>query len=148
MNTKTSPIRQIDSKGRLSIPPNLIDELDGEHKRKIVLVAIDNYIRVLSWIQWSKLQSDLRSSPDWDKNATVRAVIRRLARRRQICERDTQGRIRVSEDLKEIIGIKKKVLIIEGADGPELWDPDVYDEWESGQDPLESQIQMVSRAGI
>jgi MraZ protein len=60
-----------------------------------------------------------------DKKA--RAFARVLASQSELVEWDSQGRIRIKDELLDFAGLKDKVVLVGAFDSFELWNPDILD---------------------
>lgn len=57
---------------------------------------------------------------------------------------DSQHRILIPQEMKELVGIKKEILVIGQLERMELWNPDIYNKYLKGcSDSYESVMQKV-----
>ncbi len=114
----------IDSKGRVIIPAKFREEL-GE-----VFYATkgkDHTVMVLSKEGWEKLGASLASKP----SAMVVKLTRFFFSSAVELNPDKQGRVLLSQDLRDYAGLDKDVVINGAGSQVEIWDAQRWNEYNS-----------------
>jgi len=112
----------VDDKGRMSIPSKFRDEL-GENF--FVTKGLDQCLFIFPSIEWELFQSKLKQLPLSNPNA--RAFKRFFNASAIDCTLDKQGRINISQVLREYASVEKEVNIIGVGDRIEIWSRDAWD---------------------
>lgn len=114
----------IDAKGRLIIPSRIREEM--EDSKLLLMPSPDPCISLWCGAKRTEYEERLQSqSKSSNKN---RAVIRELYAHSHSDEVDKQNRITIPEELREVMGIGKEVLILGAGDHAEIWDPARYEQ--------------------
>ncbi|MBI4573062.1 MAG: division/cell wall cluster transcriptional repressor MraZ [candidate division NC10 bacterium] len=108
----------IDDKGRLSIPAKLREALKKE--KKLVLTSSDGYITAYPLKTWRELEARIRGNPTFKRDR--RDFLRVVYSSAEDVEIDPQGRILLSQGLRQRAGITREVVIIGVMDEMEIWD--------------------------
>jgi len=108
----------IDDKGRLSIPAKLREVLKQE--KKLVLTSSDGYLTAYPLKTWRELEARIRSNPTFKRDR--RDFLRVVYSSAEDVEIDPQGRILLSQGLRQRAGITREVVIIGVMDEVEIWD--------------------------
>ena len=108
----------IDDKGRLSIPAKLREALKQE--KKLVLTSSDGYLTAYPLKTWRELEARIRSNPTFKRDR--RDFLRVVYSSAEDVEIDPQGRILLSQGLRQRAGITREVVIIGVMDEVEIWD--------------------------
>ena len=108
----------IDDKGRLSIPAKLREALEQE--KKLVLTSSDGYITAYPLKTWRELEARIRANPTFKRDR--RDFLRVVYSSAEDVEIDPQGRILLSQGLRQRAGITREVVIIGVMDEVEIWD--------------------------
>ena len=120
----------IDAKGRVIVPSSLRSEL-GEVC--YVTLSIDSCLSVYSEKDWEAFRAKVDSLPAAESRR-MRVVFANTAR----CELDVQGRILVPQQLRDFVGINKKVTIVGFSNHAEIWDSEKYAAVEAEELSLEN----------
>ena len=122
----------LDEKNRLTIPADW-RKLVGEPKRIFIMPAVGNRIlRALSAAEADRRMEHLQKLSLSD--SVAHNHLRILAARSDMVPWDTQGRIRLREDLMEYAGIKRHAVLVGSFNGFEIWSPE---KWKEQQAALE-----------
>lgn len=122
----------LDSKKRLTIPSDW-RELAGEPKRLFVLPGVnDKCLCVYPAREMTRRMERLRNLSIADEKG--RQLARTLASRSDLVPWDSQGRIRVKDELLDFAGISSHAMLVGTFDGFEIWDPDTWRELEGSVD--------------
>ena len=108
----------IDDKGRLSIPAKLREALKQE--KKLVLTSSDGYLTAYPLKTWRELEARIRSNPTFKRDR--RDFLRVVYSSAEDVVIDPQGRILLSQGLRQRAGITREVVIIGVMDEVEIWD--------------------------
>lgn len=133
----------IDEKGRLIIPAkfrkHILPEANGILN---VTLGRDNCIWLFPSNEWMKVLETVRSTnPYTDDEVLMRRQMFFYADELTV---DSQHRILIPQEMKDIVGIKKDVLLIGQLERIELWNPDTYSKYLKGSpDTYEGVMQKV-----
>ena len=119
----------IDTKGRLSIPSKLREDL-GE--TFIVTKGLDNCLFVYPLGEWNVLENKLKQLPMTNREA--RAFVRFFFAGATECELDKQGRVRIPNNLREHALLNKEAIIIGVATRIEIWSKEQWEKYNSDVD--------------
>ena len=108
----------IDDKGRLSIPAKFREVLKKE--KSLVLSSADGYITAYRIQEWRNLENRIRSNPTFKRDR--RDYLRLVYSKAEDVEIDPQGRILISQALRQRAGITREVVILGVMDEFEIWD--------------------------
>ena len=123
VNTYT---HSLDSKRRLTIPADW-RELAGVPRRLFVLPGVnDKCLCVYPAREMTRRLEKLRNLSIADDQG--RQLARTLASRSDLVPWDSQGRIRIKDELLEYAGLVNQVILVGTFDGFELWNPDRWKE--------------------
>ncbi len=114
----------IDTKGRTVIPAKFRDEL-GENF--ILMRGFDICVNIYPAERFEKFKEAFVNMKTSDE--TYRIISRRMLGSVQEAEIDAQGRLSISQPLREFAKLKKEVHVIGTGDHIELWDKDEYDRY-------------------
>lgn len=114
----------IDEKGRLIMPSKFREELGLNF---IVTKGLDGCLFVYSKTEWTNLEEKLKTLPFTSRDA--RAFNRFLFAGAIECEIDKQGRILISQTLRDSAKLTKDVIIIGVGTRLEIWSKDVWDNY-------------------
>ena len=114
----------IDNKGRLSIPAKFREILKVQYDERLMVSFMDNCLTAYPYSEWVKLEDQFLTFPqhDDDVNGLLRGYISVV----EECPLDNQGRILIPPMLRELAGIREKVLILGCLYKIEIWDYDAY----------------------
>ncbi len=112
----------LDGKRRLTIPSSW-RAMVGDPKCLYVLPDFNRpYLRVFPGVEWTRRLDRIRELPIADEQA--REFVRRLGMSSEIAVWDSQGRIRVSDELLAFAGLGDQVILAGAVDTFELWSPE------------------------
>ena len=112
----------IDSKGRLAVPSRYRDRLhviaDGE--LVLTLNPLDRSLWLYPLSEWEIIETKLAELSDFDKQSRrAKQMMRGYA---TDCRLDSQGRILLSQELREYASIDKQAVILGQGNKFEIWD--------------------------
>ncbi|MBE7050339.1 MAG: division/cell wall cluster transcriptional repressor MraZ [Ruminococcaceae bacterium] len=119
----------IDAKGRIIMPVKFRDAL-GE--KFVVTKGLDRNLLVYSMEEWQKFYEKLSTLPLANKNS--RGFARLFLAGAIECETDKQGRILLTQPLKEYASLIKDVTVIGNGDKLEIWSTENWNEYLDGID--------------
>lgn len=119
----------IDAKGRIIMPVKFRDAL-GE--RFVVTKGLDRNLLVFSMEEWQKFYEKLSTLPLANKNS--RGFARLFLAGAIECETDKQGRILLTQPLKEYASLIKDVTVIGNGDKLEIWSTENWNKYLDGID--------------
>ncbi|MEG1404188.1 MAG: division/cell wall cluster transcriptional repressor MraZ [Oscillospiraceae bacterium] len=108
----------LDSKGRLSIPARLRDELGDVF---FVTLSMDKCLSAYSAESWQNFSDKVNSMP-FVKQRKMRPLFAYAAK----CELDAQGRILLPQNLRDFAGLSKNVTVVGCNNHAEFWDSDSW----------------------
>ena len=114
----------LDAKGRLIIPAKYRDDI-GEQP-VVVTCGFDANLAVYTMAAWEEYTRSWLELPGSDPK--VRKYRRFVATNAEQCELDKQGRILISQELRERAGLVKDVVISGNLNSFELWNPERWQE--------------------
>lgn len=110
----------LDSKGRLSIPARLREELGNVF---YVTLSIDKCLSAYSAESWQSFIDRVDEMP-YVKQRKMRPLFAYAAK----CEMDAQGRILIPQNLRDYAGLTKNVTVVGSNNHAEFWDSDNWNE--------------------
>lgn len=132
----------LDAKGRLIIPAKL-RELLGE--KFVITKGFDkNCLSIYPMDEWEKLEEKLRNIPR--NNKAGQMIVRHLTAGAKRCELDKQGRILISQELREHAKLDKEVVLAGVLDRVEIWDKQRYEE--NCDIDLDEAMASLAQSGI
>ena len=108
----------LDSKGRLSIPARLREDLGNVF---FVTLSMDKCLSAYSSESWEALSEKVNEMP-YVKQRKMRPLFAYAAK----CEVDAQGRILIPQNLRDFAGLTKNVAVVGCNNHAEFWDSDSW----------------------
>lgn len=108
----------LDAKGRLFIPVRLRDDLGPEF---YVTISQEQCLYAYNMENWRRFE-EKAASMSYNKQAQINPLFYFAAK----CEMDAQGRILLPQNLREMRGIQKNVVILGANNHAEFWDADTW----------------------
>lgn len=108
----------IDDKGRLSIPAKLREALGKE--KSLILTSLGTFITAFPLKTWRSIEDRIRAKPTF--NPQMRDFLRTVYSSAEDVAIDPQGRILISQGMRQRTGIIREVVIIGAMDLIEIWD--------------------------
>lgn len=134
----------IDVKGRLIMPAKFREELGITF---IVTKGLDGCLFVYSKNEWAQFEEKLKSLPFTSKDA--RTFNRFFFAGAIECEVDKQGRILISQNLRDYASLNKDVVIIGVSNRIEIWDKEKWNDYCNNEDVSPDDIaEKISLLGI
>lgn len=134
----------VDPKGRVIMPAKFREEL-GE--KFIITKGLDNCLFVYSMPEWSNLEAKLKALPLANKDA--RAFVRFFFAGASECEVDKQGRILISQNLREYASLDREIYIIGVSTRVEIWNADKWKNYSNDENvSAESIAEKMAELGI
>ena len=134
----------IDTKGRIILPPRFRDALGGSF---IVTRGLDNCLFVYSLAEWQKFEEKVEKLPVTDPDA--RKFIRFFFGGAAEAEIDGQGRALLPQHLREYAGLAKEVVSIGVVNRIEIWAKDNWDDYNSNDNFIDTEIaKRMAELGI
>ena len=120
----------IDAKGRIIVPSKFRTEL-GE--RFIVTKGFDGCLYGYSLEEWQGIEEKIKTLP-LVTGKDARNFTRFFFSSAIECELDSQGRILISQGLREFAGLEKDIVTIGVSSRIEIWSKAKWEEYNSAQD--------------
>lgn len=133
----------MDAKGRLILPSKFRSEL-GE--RFIVTKGFDGCLYGYSIEEWNNIEEKIKTLP-LVTGKDARNFTRFFFSSAIECEIDSQGRILISQNLRDFAMLKKEVVIIGVSSRIEIWSKEKWNEYNESQDS-EDIAEKMSFLGI
>ncbi|SFG39249.1 division/cell wall cluster transcriptional repressor MraZ [Sporolactobacillus nakayamae] len=111
----------IDIKGRLIIPSKFREELGSEF---VVTRGLDQCLFVYPMNEWHRIEEKLKTLPFTKKDA--RAFTRFFFSGASECALDKQGRVSISNGLREYAKLMKDCVVIGVSTRLEIWDQETW----------------------
>lgn len=134
----------IDDKGRLSIPAKLREALGKD--RTLVLTSFEAFITVFPMKTWRNMEARIRSNPTFKRER--RDFLRLVYSSAEDVEIDPQGRILISQGLRQRAGISRDVVILGLLDQIEIWDKARWEEKVRSAPPAEEITAKMGELGV
>lgn len=117
----------VDSKGRVTVPAKMRNDLDPEAKQTFTVTrGFEQCIFLYPLNEWSKMEEEIAGLSRYNREA--RDFVRIILRWADEVTLDGQGRIKLPKPLAEFAGLSGRALILGALDRLEVWDPAVFDE--------------------
>jgi MraZ protein len=123
----------IDHKGRISIPAKFRDKSDspsGDHY--VVARGFEGCLYLYPLEAWNRVEEKLAALKTIS-DPRARFFVRTLLSNAADAKLDKLGRISIPQNLLDLAGIKKDVVVRGVLEKMEIWDPEVLFKYESGQ---------------
>jgi MraZ protein len=122
----------IDSKGRVAIPAKMRNAMHPEAQNTFIVTrGFEGCIDAYPLDAWQRKEEEVSKLNMYQ--ADSRGFVRSFMRFAEDASLDGQGRITLPKGLMEFAGVNEKALIIGAFDHIEIWDPDVFEQYASGQ---------------
>ncbi len=116
---------QLDPKGRVSLPARFREAFaDGIW----LTIGQDGCLFVFPRAEWQRRSDEVASSPLSD--ADGRAYSRLFFGASDEAKLDSQGRVTITQRLRDAVGIRKEVVVLGVRDRMEIWDRESYERYE------------------
>ena len=116
----------LDPKGRVSLPQRFREAFaDGAW----LTVGQDRCLYVFPRSEWERRSDEVASFPLSDNDG--RAYARLFFGSSDEAKVDSQGRVTIPQRLREVIGIRKDVVVLGVRDRMEIWDRDTFERYRS-----------------
>ena len=122
----------IDAKNRLAIPSDIRDKVNTkiEGKGFFITIGLDGCLFMYTPKEWQHIVQKINQLPFTNEKARQ---FQRLffSKAQEIPDYDPQGRILISQNLKDIAKIQKKAVIVGVSNRIEIWDETRWKNFES-----------------
>lgn len=129
MGFRGSYSHSFDAKGRIAIPARFREKLSAANDDRVVLsrnfVGEFHCVDVYPHAAWLEFEAKVEQKYRFDQK--VARFRRYYFSHAQDCTVDKQGRILVSQHLRDYAALKKDVLFVSDLDKFQLWDPEVWE---------------------
>jgi MraZ protein len=142
----------VDAKGRLAIPARFREILAALDRVQLILTLNpwDKCLWLYPLEEWQDIELKLSGLSDYDKSSRrTKQIMRGYA---TDCSCDGQGRVLLPQELREIAGLTKQVVLLGQGNKLEIWDQSAWhaerDGWladlGSSADPASSALESLS----
>lgn len=121
----------LDNKGRLAVPSRFRDRLAVISGGSLVqtLSPLDRSLWLYPLNEWEIIEAKLAALSDFDRQSRrAKQMMRGYA---MDCQLDSQGRILLSQELRDYAGIRKQAVILGQGNKFEIWD---HASWQEQRD--------------
>ena len=108
----------IDAKGRLFIPARMREELGDVF---YVTLSMEKCLTAYSTDSWDRFMEKIKEMPK-ARQIKMRPLFSHAAK----CELDGQGRILLSQTLRDFAGLRKSVTVVGAGECAEFWDSEAW----------------------
>jgi len=133
----------LDAKGRLNIPSRFLATLEGKESNVLIIVPWNDHLRAYPEEEWVGVEEKLTSGAVADKSFKnwVRFIMGALSE----VTPDKQGRILISQSLRQQAKLEKEIVLTGMRTWFEIWDKptiqmkdaEVLGNWDAHQDTLD-----------
>ena len=112
----------LDAKGRLAIPSRYRERLVELCGGKLIVTIslLERCLVVYPFPRWQRIEDELKDLPTLDRKA--QSVIHLLIGHAADCDMDSNGRVLLSQSLRNFAGLDKRIMMVGQVDKFELWD--------------------------
>lgn len=114
----------LDTKGRIIMPSKFRELLDGQF---VITRGLDRCLFAYTEEEWSRIEEKLKTLPLTKKDA--RKFTRLFFSGAAAVEIDKQGRINISQNLREYAGLTKDCTVIGVSSRIEIWDSAAWEDF-------------------
>lgn len=114
----------LDSKGRIIVPVKFREELGD---KMIVSRGLDGCLTIYTLEKWREVVEELNKLPTTKSES--RMYKRIVLSKAELCELDTQGRIRIPSFLCEEAHLAKECVVVGVGEYVEIWDKTIRDRY-------------------
>jgi MraZ protein len=118
--------RTVDPKGRIILPREYRRDFEGG---LMVTKGLDDCLYLLPMKEWDRLVEKIDQLPSGSES--TRRFSRVFFASASHLVPDGQGRILIPPRLREMVGIKKDVVVVGLHNKAEVWDPEVWEKYEA-----------------
>ena len=127
----------IDGKGRMFLPSNFRLEL-GE--TVYLTRSVETCVCIYPAEEWKHFHAKLDELPP----IRARDVKRSLCASANETDVDSQGRVLIPQQLRDLAGLQKSVEVIGVGEKAEIWDVDAYNESKTGMDATALEADLIA----
>lgn len=131
----------IDTKGRVFLPAKFREDLG---KSLLIVKGLDKHLTIYSEAEWKEYNARLIAALGEMKS---KEILRFLTKGSSLVEPDSQGRIFISQELREYSGIEKEIVFMGFEHYVEAWNGAELDKETEKYDP-ESMKKLLSDIGF
>ena len=129
---KGSYAYSVDNKGRINIPSKLRKYVSPDANDTFIITrGYEQCLFVYPLDEWNKLEQSIRELTT--TNPKHRFFMRTLLEKATESQLDGQSRITIPKELLQFANIENEVLILGVLERIEVWDPNVYQEYQKAQ---------------
>ena len=137
----------IDEKGRLNIPARFRDLFIERSSGKLILTCFDSCIEAYPLDEWRHLEEKLKSLSLFQKD--VRTFSRLVYSSAAECALDSQGRILIPSQLREMAQLGRDVTLAGAFNRMEIWSRERWEEFYGESYPHLPQLaQKLAELGL
>ena len=125
----------VDAKGRVAIPAKMRNALSAEARNTFTVTrGFERCVYLYPQDHWEKMEEEMRSLNMYDRAS--RQFLREILMWADEASLDGQGRISIPKPLADRAGIDfgKSVLVIGALEHIEIWNPDVFRNYQAEHD--------------
>ncbi len=115
---------QLDPKGRVSLPARFREAFQ---EGAFITLGQDRCLYVFPRVEWERASAEVDSFPLSDTDG--RAYQRIFYGSSGEAQVDSQGRVTIPQKLRDLVGIRKDVLVLGAGRRMEIWDRETYERY-------------------
>jgi len=122
----------VDGKGRVAIPAKMRAALSPSAKGTFTMTrGFEKCIFLYPLDHWERMEAEIAGLNMFNRQS--RDFVRTILRWADEVALDGQGRVTLTRPLMDFAGIRDRALIIGALDHVEIWDPDVFGQYQGDQ---------------
>ncbi len=125
----------MDNKGRVKIPSRFLEIIENRNDRQLTITNWEGYVMAFPQSEWIIFAEELAKKPILEPR--YRPIQRLLIAGAEECTLDRQGRILVSQNLRNYANLNREVVMVGALRCFEIWDRSTF---ESHRKHLEENI--------
>jgi MraZ protein len=132
----------LDTKGRLAVPSRYRERLVESCGGKLVVTIslLERCLVVYPYPRWQRIEDELKDLPALDSQA--QAINHLLIGHAVDCDMDSNGRVLLSQALRNFAGLDKRIMMVGQVDKFEIWDEAG---WNRRRDELLENVPQLHR---
>ena len=127
----------VDAKGRLFIPARLREKLGDSF---YVTISFEDCLTIYSTERWKRAEEKLETM-----SQTAQMELRPLFSNASYVELDGQGRIQLTQNLRDAAGIEKNATIVGTGLYVQIWDAETYKNIEAEESNRENLKKVIEK---
>lgn len=137
----------LDKKGRIVLPARFREVIKEKYIESFIITRwFNDCLSLFPIKEWKSLEQKLNILPKTDNNS--RHFTRSIYASAAEVVVDKQGRIFIPNNLRDLAGVEREVVILGHSDRIEIWSKKKWDESKIVERPFEEFTQELSKLGV